>query len=151
MKSDSAISTFTEQMGLVFEAEGLPRISGKIFAYLVVGDEAFSLAELSEKLQVSRGSISTNTRLLENIGMVERVSRPGDRQSYYSITENPYARLLEGSIQRLRKAHRVVENAESELFAGDESALEKLGELSNFYGRFIEGYESILSKLTEEK
>ena len=72
-----AVQRFVEEVGLLWERDGLPRISGKIVALLIVEDREFDLEELADRLQVSRGSVSTNTRLLESHGVLRRTSRPG--------------------------------------------------------------------------
>lgn len=66
------------------EAQGLPRMAGRILGALLVADPPEQSAEdLADTLQASRGSISTNTRLLEGPGLIERVAKPGDRKVYY--------------------------------------------------------------------
>ena len=56
------VADFVERMGLTLEGEGLPRIAGRLFGFLLVHPEAYSLDELAERLQVSKASISTNAR-----------------------------------------------------------------------------------------
>ncbi len=72
----AAIQHFVERMGLMLEEDGMPRIAGRMFGYLLVHEGPFSLDELAERLQVSKASISTNARLLEQLGMLERISAP---------------------------------------------------------------------------
>ena len=40
---DTATTQFTDRMGLLFEAEGQPRIAGRLFGCLMVSDEPRSL------------------------------------------------------------------------------------------------------------
>jgi DNA-binding transcriptional regulator GbsR (MarR family) len=54
-----------------------------------------SLDEMAEQLQVSKASVSANARLLETIGMIERVTKPGDRRDYYAATSPDVHRRLE--------------------------------------------------------
>jgi DNA-binding transcriptional regulator GbsR (MarR family) len=75
--NDQAIEQFIERVGLIAQVDGLPRIAGRIMGLLVIYGGPFSFAEIAKRLQVSRGSISTNRRLLENLGVIERVARPG--------------------------------------------------------------------------
>ena len=56
-----AIERFIEGFGLLMQQDGLPRIAGRMLALFIVEGGPFSFSELAEKLQVSRGSISTNT------------------------------------------------------------------------------------------
>ena len=57
---DAATTQFTDRMGLLFEAEGRPRIAGRIFGYLLLSDDPRSLDQLADSLRVSKASASTN-------------------------------------------------------------------------------------------
>lgn len=93
---------FMERYGLL--NENMPRTAGRMFALMLVEGGPFSFAELVKRLQVSRAGISTNTNLLVLAGMIERVSRPGDRQDYFKVVDNPWPRILEQQIAHQRKA-----------------------------------------------
>lgn len=105
----TAQDLFIERYGLLAEQDGLPRIAGRLIALLIVEDGPFSFSDLAERLQVSRGSISTNTRLLERYGLIERIARAGDRQDYFQITQDPWVRLLEAWLNRQAKTKQAVE------------------------------------------
>ena len=62
----------SSKMGLLCESDNLPRIAGRLFGLLILEDEAFSLRELADRLQVSRASVSTNARILTEMGLAER-------------------------------------------------------------------------------
>jgi len=143
---DPASAAFVEEMGLIFQAEGMPRIAGRIFGHLVLCGGPFSLSELAIQLKASRGSISTNTRLLENIGLIERTGVAGDRQGYYRLAPDPYTRLLKGSIQRISKAHATVCRAQQRIPRRQTAAHGRLDELATFYSKTITGFEAILEK-----
>lgn len=72
---DTATAHFVESMGLTLESDGLPRIAGRIFGWLLVSEEAQSLDDLAAELRVSKGSVSTNTRLLEQRGVTPTCPR----------------------------------------------------------------------------
>ncbi len=66
-------------MQLELEA-GAPRMVGRVLGWLLVCDPPEqSAAELAEMLQASKGSISTATRLLLRMGLIERVRTRGER------------------------------------------------------------------------
>ncbi len=79
------IQRFIEAMGVQAESDGLPRTAGRILGYLVTAEHPASLDQIADALQVSRASVSTNARLMEQIGAAERVSLPGDRRDYYAL------------------------------------------------------------------
>ena len=108
---DERIERFIERMGMHAEAEGFTRIAGRIFGYLLLQAEECSLDELAEALGVSKASISTEARRLEQFGLLQRTTRPGDRRDYYSISDDVFARSLENSMERLRRFQQLMHEA----------------------------------------
>jgi DNA-binding MarR family transcriptional regulator len=104
-------SEFIEQIAVLLEADGMPRVAGRLFGLLLVSEDARSLDELAEQLGVSKPSISVNARLLEDKGVVERVSRQGDRRDYYRIADDILERTLEQRINRWRRFHETIAGA----------------------------------------
>jgi DNA-binding transcriptional regulator GbsR (MarR family) len=101
---------FVERMGLFFENEGGPRIAGRLFAHLLLQDEPQSLDVLAKSLRVSKASISTNARLLVDRGLLERVSRPGDRRDYYGAAPDQ-SRTVELRLQGVRQMGDLLDEA----------------------------------------
>lgn len=83
------IARFVEQMGLICEADNPPRIAGRLFGLLIVEDGAYSLRQLADRLQVSRASVSTNARILTEIGIVERRPNRGTGRAIISSPATP--------------------------------------------------------------
>lgn len=106
---DTAVEQFVERMGLFFEADGGPRIAGRMFGFMLLSSEPCSLDDLAEQLQVSKASVSTNARLLEMWGAVERVTRPGDRRDYYQAADDIHIRMLERRLERIHRMHELVQ------------------------------------------
>ena len=100
---DEAKRDFIESMGRQFEEDGAPRIAGRLFGFLMLQEEPCSLDEVAEQLQVSKGSASSNARLLEQLGIAERVTRAGDRRDYYQISPDIGERTLEHAVQGLAR------------------------------------------------
>lgn len=93
---------FVERVGRQFEADGVPRIGGRLYGFLLLQDEPRSLDELAQALRVSKASISTNARLLVQRGLMERVTRPGDRRDFYAPATD-LAGVLELRLRRVRE------------------------------------------------
>jgi len=108
---DERVARFVERMGLYTEAEGLPRIAGRIFGFLLVQPAACSLDDLAGALGVSKASISTDTRRLEQLGLLERTSRPGDRRDYYIISRDVLPRSLDVRLERMRRFQELIDEA----------------------------------------
>jgi DNA-binding transcriptional regulator GbsR (MarR family) len=72
---------FVEELGVMLELEaGTPRMVGRVLGWLLICDPPEqSAAEVAERLQASKGSISTATRVLLRLGFIERVRIRGER------------------------------------------------------------------------
>lgn len=93
---------FIEMMGRHLEEDGAPRIAGRLLGALMLNEKPCSLDDLTEQLQVSKGSVSSNARLLEAWGVADRVTIPGDRRDFYQVAENFGKRVLQQQIERNR-------------------------------------------------
>lgn len=145
-ETDQVISDFVERMGLIVQADGMPRIAGRIMGLLVMQGGPFSFAELAERLRVSRASISTNTRLLEDLGVIERTTVPGERQDFFKLRPQPYARMLRGYVERMRRARDVVDETRDALPRARDDARARLDELDMFYEALIESFISVIER-----
>lgn len=128
-----SIDAFVEELGLIAAEENLPRIAGRIMGLMLVSGEALGFAEIAQRLQVSRASVSTNLRLLIEMGFIERAARPGDRLEYYRLRPSPYGRLLRGAIDRLERTQAAVEAVRSGAESLDPAVEERLAGLQDFY------------------
>jgi len=101
LRGEQGLSQFIENMGLYYEAYDVPRIGGRFLGLLMVKPNPMTAEEMSEVLQVSRSSISTNLRTLQMTGLVELVSVPGDRRDYYLFSEEAWLRILEMRLEQI--------------------------------------------------
>jgi DNA-binding transcriptional regulator GbsR (MarR family) len=107
-RARSTRKDFVERFAVAKEADGLPRIAGRIFGLLLTAEHDLSLDEIAKELGASKGSASVNTRLLEQSGFIERVSRPGDRRDYYSISPDMFERTMGERLARWHRLHDIV-------------------------------------------
>jgi len=128
---------FVEELGIVFEQTGLPRMAGRIYGRLLISHPAYQSAnELASALMASRGSISTTTRLLIQLGLIERFSLPGVRRDYFNIQSDASIKLLKHGIEEeIRMIHQLAKSG-LELVQDSESrkALEDLRNMYAFFG-----------------
>jgi len=144
-----AIEGFIEGLGLSVQQDGLPRIAGRMLALFIVHGGPFSFSELAERLQVSRGSVSTNARILRQLGFIERLAMPGDRQDYYRLSDEPYARLLEGYVERVRARIALVEGLRAALPPAQRDARQRLGRMRDFYSAALAATEALMQQYRE--
>src|SRR4030042_1477099 len=88
--------SFVEEVGIVFEKTGLPRMAGRLFGWLLIAEPPYqSPSEMAEVLMASKGSGSTTVRLLTQVGMIERYVIPGVRHDYFRLREDALRRTVQ--------------------------------------------------------
>jgi DNA-binding transcriptional regulator GbsR (MarR family) len=97
----ATLSQFIENMGLHFEEYGVPRIGGRILGLLLVSSRPVSSEEMSEVLDASRSSVSTNLRTLLMSGLADRVSLPGERSDHYVFSDEAWEAVLEIRLEQV--------------------------------------------------
>lgn len=101
---------FVEEVGLMFETVGLPRMSGRLFGALLISSPPHqSNGGLAETLQASKGSISSMSRLLMQIGLIERVSFAGDRRDYFQIKPHAWAHMTKQRMTQITAFRHLAE------------------------------------------
>ena len=84
---------YVEQAAVAMEGMGMPRSWGRLLGWLLICDPPQqSSAELAAALDLSAGSVSSGTRMLENAGLVRRVAAPGRRGKVYEMTDDAFLR-----------------------------------------------------------
>ena len=146
---EDGIGRFIEQMGLYAQGDGVARIAGRLFGYFIVHGGPVSFADLAEALQVSRASVSTNARTLVSIGMIERVTRPGDRQDYYQLAESPFSRMIETYIARMRAMQEILQQANRTIPQNMAATHRRLAQMSDFYSVAVQSNEQMLKELEQ--
>jgi DNA-binding transcriptional regulator GbsR (MarR family) len=103
--------SFIEEVGVVFEQTGLPRMAGRLFGWLLISEPPYqSPGELAEVLHASKGSISTSVRLLTQMGFIERHVIPGSRHDHFRLSERAIRKLINhGLEQEIKMFQRLAE------------------------------------------
>jgi DNA-binding MarR family transcriptional regulator len=85
---------FVDRMGLFFETIGATRTMGRLYGWLMICEPPQqSLGELAAALSVSKASVSTVARQLQEAGMIERLPS-ASRQHRYRITPGGFTHVL---------------------------------------------------------
>ena len=82
-KLSPVVRRLVTDAGTTTQSFGLGRVVGQIYAYLYFSREPRCLSDLERVLGISKGSASTNIRLLEDWGAVQRLWLKGDRRDYF--------------------------------------------------------------------
>jgi DNA-binding transcriptional regulator GbsR (MarR family) len=144
------VAHFVEQLGLFFEAQGLSRTPGRLMGLLLVKPNPLSLDAMAELLQLSKASISTNIRLLEHYGLVERISLPGDRRDHYQLGSDPWERVTAISIERAQRMISIANEGLCALSKEDVEARHRLEEMRRFYSFLVKEARDLLQIWRDE-
>jgi DNA-binding transcriptional regulator GbsR (MarR family) len=113
---------FIEEVGVGFEQTGMPRMAGRVFGWLLIADPPYqSSAELAKVLQASKGSISTTTRLMVQIGLIERFVIPGVRHDYFRLHQEALQRIIKHGLEDEIKMLKNLAEHGLELLKGESS------------------------------
>ncbi|MDX2100558.1 MAG: MarR family transcriptional regulator [Leptolyngbyaceae cyanobacterium bins.59] len=135
-KTETAQDTkhFIEESGLLFEMVALPRMAGRIFGWLLISNPPYqSLGELAEVLQASKGSISTMTRLLLQVGVIERMSLPSQRRDYFRIKPNAWSHLTRQRMVQITAFRKLAEQGLALMATETPSLRDRLEEMRDIH------------------
>jgi hypothetical protein len=101
---------FVEELGALGPELGLPRAMMRITAWMMVCDPPEQSArQIQDGLHLSAAAVSAATRQLITAGMLERVSRPGQRQIYYRLASGSWDAPLEAKLRALSRLRYVAD------------------------------------------
>jgi DNA-binding transcriptional regulator GbsR (MarR family) len=143
---DSRTARFTERMGQIFEADGFPRIAGRLFGLLMLREEPASLNDLAATLGVSKASVSTNARLLASHGVIERATVPHDRRDYYQIIPNFFVHMMEERLGRWRAFADAMGEGRRTLPRHSPAVRRRLAEYASGYARVTHSIQTTLAR-----
>ena len=140
---------FIESMARVLGA-GMPPMAGRMWAYLAICEPPEqTAAEIAERLHASRGSVSGMARLLEQIGLINRGTRAGDRREYFSIPPDNLHRLMDIAIYRLRQTREVADAGLALVADRPAESQARLRDLRDLYAFFEREWPAILDRWHE--
>lgn len=142
---------FIEEVGLLFEQTGLPRMAGRILGWLLIADPPHqTTSDLTEALLASKASISTVTRLLIRIGLIERISLPGERRDYFRIRSGAWHQHFKESLAQTTATRQLAERG-LELLEGDAHLNRQwLEEMRDMYAFFEREFPALMERWEQE-
>ena len=127
-------------------------MAGRILGWLIISDPPHqSIDELTSALMASKGSISTATRLLIQIGLIERISLPGVRHVCFRIRPGALQHLLRKKGEMLTIFRQLAERG-LELTEG-KSLMTRQGleEMRDMYAFLEQEFPALLERWEQER
>lgn len=143
---------FMEDVGTLFEQTGLPRMAGRIIGCLLISDPPHqTTSELTDALMASKGSISTMTRFLIRIGLIERISLPGQRRHHFRIKPGAWHQLLTDTVDQTIAFRRLMERGLELIEDKDHANRQWLEEMRNMYAFFEREFPVLLERWEQQR
>ena len=144
---------FVEEVGLVFEQTGLPRMAGRILGWLLISDPPHqSTVQLAAALMASKGSISTTTRHLIQCGLIERISLPGVRHDYFRIRADAWQHMIRrGLVDEIKMVRQLAEHGLELLADKPPLTLKWLEEMRDIYAFLDRELPALLERWEQER
>ena len=146
----AVLDDFVEHMGILGEDGHMPRIAGRLYGLFLIETEPLSLRDLADRLQVSKASVSTNTRLLAAAGMIERVSMPGDRQDYYRFASVPLELMLHEMLRHTTRTATFLAATGNRLSDRNAEVKARLKMLAAFYDAAGKALNAVIRKFGDK-
>lgn len=143
---------YAEEVGIFFEQSGMPRMAGRVLGWLMVAEPPYqTMNDLTEALQASKGSISTMTRLLIQVGLIEKTSLPGRRRIYFRIKTVSWDEKMKESLTQTTAFRQLAERGLQMVSGKQESNRRWLEELRDMYAFFEQELPSLVERWQKEK
>lgn len=153
-KSDAAdqVQQFVEEFALQCEQGGMPRIAGKILAWLLVCDVPHQDAEqLAAAVRASKASVSTMTRYLIDRGLVERCAVPGDRRIHFRLRPVVWSHIMRERLRSVGVLRGLAERAAA--LVRDKSPVQRAraDEMAAFYAWWERELPGLFERWEQER
>ena len=154
MEFKEAKNKFIQTWGALGSQWGINKTMAQIHALLMVSNEAISMEEIMEELQISRGNASMNLRALMDWGIVYKEYKAGERREFF-IAEKDLDELAvkisrERSKREIKPALKVLKEVSSIDGNNSEDANHFIDQTTKLYD-FVLKVDNMLDKITELK
>jgi DNA-binding MarR family transcriptional regulator len=148
---DAELRAWVEQVSMLLEQDGLPRMAGRIFGWLLVCDPPEqTMEDLAAAVQGSKASMSTMTRLLVQSGLVEKVRTAGARRDQFRIQPGNWQKLWRSRLEMIHQATELTSHGLGLLAGKPAASRTRLEELHRQYRFFGLHFPELLDRLERE-
>ena len=157
MRTDDLRESLIRDFGRQYVRFGHSELMGRTVGLLLAAEEALTTDEIAARLGVSKSPINQIARRLEELNLVRRIRKPGDRKHYYEISPRVFLqaatnlyRLYE---ENLRLADRTLRSALGRLQrakAAESESLrllcERVIDMREFHLHLVESYKRFIEE-----
>ena len=154
MEYNEAKNKFVQTWGALGSQWGINKTMAQIHALLMVCNDAISMEDIMEELQISRGNASMNLRALMDWGIVYKEYKAGERREFFTaekdLDELAVKIARERSKREIKPALKVLKEVSSIERDDSDKSNHFIDQTTKLYD-FVLKADNMLEKATELK
>lgn len=154
MDFKEAKNKFVQTWGALGSQWGINKTMAQIHALLMVSNDAISMEDIMEDLQISRGNASMNLRSLMDWGIVYKEYKAGERREFFTaekdLDELAVKIARERSKREIKPALKVLKEVSTITGDNSDASTHFINQTTKLYD-FVLKADSLLEKATEFK
>lgn len=154
MEFKDAKNKFVQTWGALGTQWGINKTMAQIHALLMVSNEAISMEDVMEELQISRGNASMNLRALMDWGIVYKEYKAGERREFFTAEKNLDELAVkiarERSKREIKPALKILKEVSTLVPTASAEEIHFVEQTAKLYD-FVLKADNILDKMTEYK
>jgi len=152
LSTDEAQLRYIEELALHYEQAGQSRAAGRVLGWLLLCDPPHqTMDDLVKALHISKSSVSTATRQLIQVGLIERVSLPGERRDFYRIGPGIWTRTMQSGLVQITTLRQLAEKGLALLSEESPERRQRLQEMRDMYAFFEREMPLLLAQWEAER
>ncbi len=145
-------TTFVEELGQHLYSRGMQRMSGRMWAWLLICDPPEQTADdLAEALHASRGAISGAVRDLASVGLIRRGRRRGERREYFSAPPGSIRRTIANLGLLLTHGREIADEGLALLADRPPAVRARLQEFRDAYAYYEREWPRVIERYLDER
>lgn len=138
---------YVERLANRLAISGLPRMAGRMWAWLMICEPPEqTAAQIAHHLHASRGSISGAARLLEQAGLVERITQRGHRHEWFRVPPSGMVEMMAAQSPVISAYRRLMDEGLDLLRDRSPGSLERLRQTRRLYAFFEQEYPELIAR-----
>jgi len=143
---------YVEEYGICLETSGLPRMAGRILGWLLICTPPYQTSDqVAEALDASKGTVSTMTRMLIQLGLIEKIGLPGERRDYFRIRPDLWEQLMTQHLSEISQMRNMAERGLVLMQHAPQADRQRLSQMYDMYSFFEQELPGLLERYRREK
>lgn len=144
-------SRAAERMAAMLTRSGMQRMAARVLCTILFADQdTITAGEIAERLKVSAGTVSGALKLLDPVGLLERVPVPGSRRDHYRLRDHAWLQLMSSQNHVLDELLGAADEG-IDVLGEDSIAGLRLAEMRDFYRYLLAGLPELLESWQRDR